>query len=115
MPKLAFYNENNIVAMLLENVIDYSEKKDEFGLKDYSVNILDSGVFEMKGSIFNIAFFDDSVSINEGQDISDLLSDKKDNSEFINTELSKDEEIAELKKKVETLEGAIVELLETLL
>ncbi|WP_414043089.1 hypothetical protein ACMGE9_12470 [Macrococcus sp. EM39E] len=113
MSKAVLYNDKNLVMFVVENVTSYKQETVEDNKLNYTIESNNVGQVDMKGSAFSIAFFDDLIEVEEYQDITDLLPQALDKSQFIS--LSKDDEIAELKAKIETLEGAILELIETVL
>lgn len=113
MSKAVLYNDENLAVTIIDNVTEFKQEDAENNLKNYEFYSDNYGKIDMKGSAFSIAFFDDLIEIIEYQDITDLLSQALNKSQFIS--LSKDDEIADLKAKIETLEGAILELIETVL
>jgi len=113
LSKAVLYNDENLVMFIVENAVSYKMEIAENNKLNYIIESNDIGTIEMKGSAFSIAFFDDSIKVEDQEEISDLLLQSLDKSQFI--DVSRDDEIADLKSKVETLEGAILELIETVL
>lgn len=113
MSKAVLYNDENVAIFIVENVVSYKTETSYDDKLNYTIKSDNVGKVEMKGSDFNIAFFDDLAEVEEQQDITELLSQSLDKSRFVS--LSKDDEIAYLKEKIETLEGAMVEFMEAML
>lgn len=105
------YNDDKKAITIIDKVVEYTEENNEIGLKNYAIKSSNYGTFELKGSAFGIAFFNDEIEIEEGQDITNLLSLSLDKSNFIVSNNSKDNEIEDLKEKVKSLEFLINELI----